>query len=79
MAHDVEYKHQISTYALRNHVRPGLTGAAQIHGLRGETSYLSQMQRRIQQDLWYINNWSVLLDLKIMASTFVAVLRAEAY
>ena len=81
MAHDVEYKHQISTYALRNHVRPGLTGAAQIHGLRGETSHLPQMQKRIQKDLWYINNWSLMLDLKIIARTclVLTLMRHEAY
>jgi Undecaprenyl-phosphate glucose phosphotransferase len=79
MAHDDVYKAQISSYALRHHVKPGLTGAAQIAGLRGETLRLAQMERRVRRDLWYINNWSLMLDLKILARTCVALLRHEAY
>lgn len=79
VAHDDEYKGRISNYALRHHVKPGVTGAAQVVGLRGETQTLSQMERRVERDLWYINNWSLALDLKIMATTCVALLRHEAY
>ena len=78
-AHDKVYKDRISSYALRHHVKPGLTGAAQVVGLRGETLSLSQMERRVQEDLWYINNWSFALDLKIMVRTVFALLRHEAY
>jgi len=56
-----------------------LTGAAQVQGLRGETRRLSQMERRVERDLWYINNWSLTLDIKIMAMTCVALLRDDAY
>lgn len=79
IAHDDEYKARIDNYALRHHVKPGLTGAAQVQGLRGETRRLSQMERRVERDLWYISNWSLTLDLKIMALTCVALLRFEAY
>ncbi len=79
LAHDDEYKARISNYALRHHVKPGLTGAAQVEGLRGETRRLSQMEQRVERDLWYINNWSLTLDFKIMAMTCVALLRDEAY
>lgn len=79
LAHDDEYKASISNYALRHHVKPGLTGAAQVAGLRGETRRLEQMERRVERDLWYINNWSPALDLRILAQTCVAVLRDEAY
>jgi undecaprenyl-phosphate galactose phosphotransferase/putative colanic acid biosynthesis UDP-glucose lipid carrier transferase len=79
LAHDDEYKARIDNYALRHHVKPGLTGAAQVEGLRGETPRLSQMERRVERDLWYINNWSLTLDFKIMALTCVALLRPEAY
>ncbi|MGD0642116.1 MAG: exopolysaccharide biosynthesis polyprenyl glycosylphosphotransferase [Roseiarcus sp.] len=79
IAHDAEYKARIDNYALRHHVKPGLTGAAQVEGLRGETRRLSQMEQRVERDLWYIDNWSLTLDLKIMAQTCMAVLRFDAY
>jgi len=60
-------------------VKPGLTGAAQVMGLRGETPRLSQMERRLERDLWYIDHWSLILDLKIIAMTGVALLRLDAY
>ena len=79
IAHDAEYKARIDNYALRHHVKPGLTGAAQVEGLRGETRRLSQMERRVERDLWYIDNWSLMLDLKIMAMTCVTLLRFDSY
>lgn len=79
LAHDDEYKARIDNYALRHHVKPGLTGAAQVQGLRGETRCLSQMERRVERDLWYINNWSLTLDFKIMAMTCITLFRPEAY
>jgi undecaprenyl-phosphate galactose phosphotransferase/putative colanic acid biosynthesis UDP-glucose lipid carrier transferase len=79
IAHDDEYKARIGNYALRHHVKPGLTGAAQVMGLRGETPRLSQMERRLERDLWYIDHWSLTLDLKIIAMTGVALLRLDAY
>ncbi|MGD0188082.1 MAG: exopolysaccharide biosynthesis polyprenyl glycosylphosphotransferase [Roseiarcus sp.] len=79
IAHDEEYKARINNYALRHHVKPGVTGAAQVMGLRGETRRLAQMEQRVERDLWYINNWSLTLDLKIMAMTCVALLRLDAY
>ncbi len=79
LAHDDEYKACIDNYALRHHVKPGLTGAAQVAGLRGETQRLALMERRVERDLWYINNWSVALDLKILAQTCVALLRDDVY
>ena len=69
IAHDDEYKARIANYALRHHVKPGLTGAAQVAGLRGATPELSQMERRVERDLWYVDNWSIALDLKILAAT----------
>ena len=75
VAHDDEYYSSIDSYALRHHVKPGITGWAQIHGFRGPTSDVELMKRRVQLDLWYIDNWSVWLDLRIMACTCVEVLR----
>lgn len=69
VAHDEEYAALIGNYAFRRHMKPGITGWAQINGLRGATPRLEQMQRRIEQDLWYIDNWSPLLDMAILVRT----------
>jgi Undecaprenyl-phosphate glucose phosphotransferase len=79
MAHHDHYSALIATYALRHHVKPGLTGMAQIRGLRGETLHLSQMEQRVEKDLWYIKHWSFTLDLMIMARTCIELFRQEAY
>jgi putative colanic acid biosysnthesis UDP-glucose lipid carrier transferase len=79
MAHDDAYRNQIFSYAMRHHVKPGITGAAQVHGLRGETQHISQMERRVREDLWYIGHWSFVLDLKILAATCHALVGHEAY
>ena len=77
VAHDDEYSNSINKYAFRRHVKPGITGWAQINGFRGETANVALMKKRIQADLWYINNWSWWLDLRIMARTFVEVFRSR--
>jgi Undecaprenyl-phosphate glucose phosphotransferase len=71
-----EFKRQIPRYHLRHKVKAGITGWAQINGLRGQTS----IEKRIQYDLYYIENWSLLLDLKILARTaFGGFLSKNAY
>jgi Undecaprenyl-phosphate glucose phosphotransferase len=77
VAHDEEYGSLIPNYAFRHHVKPGITGWAQVHGFRGETSNLELMKKRIELDLWYINNWSVALDTQILARTFFELLRGR--
>jgi undecaprenyl-phosphate galactose phosphotransferase/putative colanic acid biosynthesis UDP-glucose lipid carrier transferase len=79
VAHDVQYGELIAEYALRRHVKPGLTGLAQVQGLRGETKTPKHMEMRIQKDLWYISNWSFWLDLKIVFQTVFALALNEAY
>jgi undecaprenyl-phosphate galactose phosphotransferase/putative colanic acid biosynthesis UDP-glucose lipid carrier transferase len=80
MAHDSEYGRLIDTYAFRHHVKPGLTGWAQVHGYRGGTPRLELMQRRVTMDLWYIDNWSLALDIQIILRTcFELVKRRNAY
>src|SRR5277367_6289665 len=79
VAHHDQYGALIASYALRHHVKPGLTGMAQIRGLRGETRQLALMERRVEQDLWYINHWSLTLDLMIMIRTCFVLLRHEVY
>jgi Undecaprenyl-phosphate glucose phosphotransferase len=74
VAHNSQYEQVIANYAYRHHVKPGLTGWAQVNGFRGETT-VETMQRRVDRDLWYIDNWSLWLDIKIMAQTAVLLLR----
>jgi putative colanic acid biosysnthesis UDP-glucose lipid carrier transferase len=79
LTHDAQYRSLIGNYDMRYNVKPGITGWAQVNGFRGETARLELMARRITFDLWYINNWSLWLDLRIMVRTCVAVARAGAY
>ena len=74
LSHDNEYNQLIATYALRHHMKPGITGWAQINGFRGETSTIEAMERRVEFDLWYISHWSLLLDVKIIIKTTTQVL-----
>lgn len=74
VAHDDYYDGIIATYAFRQHVKPGITGWAQINGHRGETREVGQMSARVEHDLWYINHWSPWLDVKIAVMTVGKVL-----
>jgi undecaprenyl-phosphate galactose phosphotransferase/putative colanic acid biosynthesis UDP-glucose lipid carrier transferase len=67
----------IANYAFRQHVKPGLTGWAQIKGFRGETAKLELMEERVAHDLWYIKNWSIWLDLRIIIRTCFVLLRPQ--
>ncbi len=75
IVHNELYAGLIDDYLGRHRVQPGITGWAQINGLRGETETLDKMQRRVEHDLTYIDNWSVLLDLKIICKTAWSVVR----
>lgn len=68
--HTVEYSHLIDKYMVRHWVKPGITGWAQVTGSRGETHELWQMEERIRKDVWYIENWSLWLDIRIIILTF---------
>lgn len=70
LAHNELYKDSVHTYMQRHHVKPGITGWAQVNGWRGETDTLAKMQKRVEYDLYYINNWSLRFDLKIILLTF---------
>jgi Undecaprenyl-phosphate glucose phosphotransferase len=72
LAHDQEYEQRIALYARRHNVKPGITGWAQIHGLRGQTETDQKMQRRVEHDLYYIDNWSLGLDLQILIRTVLS-------
>ena len=77
IAHNEMYRKLIPRYMIRHKVRPGITGLAQVSGLRGETDRLEKMSARIECDLAYLRNWSLLLDLKIVLMTVVVVLRKQ--
>ena len=76
-AHDEQFAKLIENYEVRQHVKPGITGWAQVHGLRGETPVLDLMYRRIEADLWYASNCSISLDVQILFKTIGAVLGQE--
>lgn len=71
VCHNEQYRRLIKGYMLRHKVKPGITGWAQINGWRGETDTLDKMQKRIEYDLEYIENWSLWLDLKIVLLTLL--------
>jgi putative colanic acid biosynthesis UDP-glucose lipid carrier transferase len=80
VAHNELYRKLIRGYMLRHKVKPGITGWAQVNGLRGETEALEKMQRRIEFDLYYMQNWSIWLDLWIiMRTVWVSLRRENAY
>jgi putative colanic acid biosynthesis UDP-glucose lipid carrier transferase len=77
VAHNEQYRKLIKGYMLRHKVKPGITGWAQVNGLRGETATLDRMEARIQHDLDYLRNWSLWLDLWIILKTVKVVLTRE--
>ena len=74
VAHNEMYRKLIKGYMIRHKVKPGITGWAQVNGLRGETETLDKMTRRIEHDLAYLRNWSLRLDLEILVKTVYVVL-----
>ena len=80
VAHDQHYGKLIDNYLGRHRVKPGITGWAQVHGYRGETSNLEQMRRRVELDLYYIDHWSIWLDAQILFRTLiVGFVHRQAY
>nr|WP_319566114.1 undecaprenyl-phosphate glucose phosphotransferase [uncultured Rhodoferax sp.] len=75
LAHNQEYMKKIPFYALRHKAKPGITGWAQICGYRGETDTLDKMEGRIKHDIYYLEHWSVWMDLKIIFLTPVALIQ----
>jgi Undecaprenyl-phosphate glucose phosphotransferase len=72
LSHDHDYERRISLYARRHNVKPGITGWAQINGYRGEIDTEDKIRKRVEYDLFYIDNWSLWLDLKIIARTLLS-------
>jgi Undecaprenyl-phosphate glucose phosphotransferase len=76
-AHDDYFADLIGRYAFRHHVKPGITGWAQVQGYRGETPTVQSMKARVDLDIWYVNNWNLPLDIRIILRTVVEVLRGR--
>ena len=68
-AHNKMFEEKIFPSSHRHNVQPGITGWAQVNGCRGETDTLEKMQRRLEHDLYFIDNWSFMFDLKIIIMT----------
>jgi Undecaprenyl-phosphate glucose phosphotransferase len=71
LSHNLEYEQKIRLYARRHNVKPGITGWAQVHGFRGETDAI-RMRKRVEHDLYYIEHWSLWLDVKIILRTVLS-------
>jgi len=77
MAHDDEFDRVAAKYAYRHHVKPGITGWAQVNGYHGQTRTIADIERRTKYDLWYIDNWTLALDFKLIMMTVIEVVRGE--
>ena len=77
-AADIPFEEAVADYVARHKVKPGITGLAQVHGYRGETDTLEKIQKRVEYDLAYIENWSLGLDIFILLRTLPAVLSMKA-
>jgi putative colanic acid biosynthesis UDP-glucose lipid carrier transferase len=77
LVHDNEYTRIIMNYSFRHHMKPGITGWAQVSGFRGETPTVDRMEQRLERDLWYINNWTIWLDIKLVLLTPVRIISQE--
>ena len=77
LAHTDQYSALIKKYMVRQLVKPGITGAAQVRGFRGETKELIEMEGRVKWDVWYIENWSLLLDINIILRTVFNIFKKD--
>ena len=77
LKHTELYSTLVDKYMVRHLVKPGITGWAQITGYRGETKTLEQMEGRVKRDVWYLENWSFFLDLKIIFVTIINMFKGE--
>jgi putative colanic acid biosynthesis UDP-glucose lipid carrier transferase len=77
LSHTEQYSELINNFLVRHYAKPGITGWAQVNGFRGETKELADMQGRVEHDIWYIENWNFLLDIKIIWKTIANVFQGE--
>ena len=77
LLHTEIYSAIIKTYMVRQFLKPGITGWAQVNGYRGETAEPSLMEKRVEYDIWYMENWSLMLDIKILFMTVINIFKGE--
>jgi putative colanic acid biosynthesis UDP-glucose lipid carrier transferase len=75
--HTELYSGLLNEYMVRHFIKPGITGWAQVNGCRGETKTVLHMQKRVEHDIWYMENWSLWLDFKIIIMTIFNAIRGE--
>jgi putative colanic acid biosynthesis UDP-glucose lipid carrier transferase len=75
--HTDDYSKMLNHYMIRHFLKPGITGWAQIHGFRGEIKYMEDINNRVEYDLWYLENWSLWLDTRIIAMTAFNMAKGE--
>jgi undecaprenyl-phosphate galactose phosphotransferase/putative colanic acid biosynthesis UDP-glucose lipid carrier transferase len=77
LLHTKEFSELIDNYLVRHFAKPGITGWAQVNGFRGETKTKFDIEKRVEYDIWYIENWTFILDLKIIWKTIINMLKGE--
>ncbi len=77
LSHTEQYSALIDKFMVRHFLKPGITGWAQVNGHRGETRTTDDMAKRVEADVWYLEHWSFLLDMKIMFLTVYNILKGE--
>lgn len=77
LSHTIKYKSIIDKFMVRHFVKPGITGWAQVHGFRGETKNVSDMENRVKYDIYYLENWNAMLDVRIVFMTMINMVRGE--
>ena len=77
LKHTKDYSAIIDNYMVRHFIKPGLTGWAQVNGYRGETKELWLMEKREEYDVWYIENWNFMLDMKIIFLTLIGIFKGD--
>lgn len=78
LKHTEDYSRIVDRYMLRHLIKPGITGWAQVNGFRGATDELWKMEKRVENDVWYIEHWTLALDLKIIVRTVINALKGES-
>jgi putative colanic acid biosynthesis UDP-glucose lipid carrier transferase len=72
-----DYSNIVDKYMIRHFVKPGITGWAQVNGYRGEITKLEDLEKRVEYDIWYLENWSLLLDIQVILLTVYYVIKGQ--